>query len=174
VDQELIAYLDARFSETSREFREVKEMVGQLDTKVVRLDGRVEQVDAKVVRLDGRVEQVDAKVGRLDGRVEQLDAKVVRLDGRVEQVDGKAGQLQITVESMRDDIRQVAEGVIANNEKIDAFKAEVVLSFGEVIGLLRPMYMRLDNRISSLEAWRERTERDPIEMVRELLGKPKS
>lgn len=146
MDQELIAYLDARFSETSREFREVKEMV----------------------------EQLDAKFGRFDGRVEQLDARVGRLDGRVEQVDGKVGQLQITLESMRDDIRQVAEGVIANSEKIDAFKADVVLNFGEVLGLLRPMYMKLDLRISSLEAWRERTERDPIEMVRELLSKPRS
>jgi predicted nuclease with TOPRIM domain len=111
MDQELIAYLDARFGETSREFREAKE---------------------------------------------------------------RAGQLQIMVESMRDDIRQVAEGVIANNEKIDAFKSEIAAQFDEMRGLLRPVYIRLDTRISSLEAWRERTERDPIEMVRELLGKPKS
>lgn len=153
MDQELIAYLDARFNQiderftgiderfnqTSREFREVKETVGRLA----------------------------GTVGQLGGRVGQLEETVGKLDGTV-------GQLQITVESMRDDIRQVAEGVIANNEKIDAFKAEVVMNFSEVLGLLRPMYMKLDTRISSLEAWRERTERDPLEIIRERFGKPKN
>lgn len=111
MDQELIAYLDERFNQTSREIRETKETVGQL---------------------------------------------------------------QVMIESMRDDIRQVAEGVIANNEKVDTVKGEISKQFEEMRGLFRPMYMELDTRIGSLEAWRERTERDPLEIIRERFGKPKN
>jgi chromosome segregation ATPase len=153
MDQELIAYLDARFTQidarftqTSQEIREVKETVGKLE----------------------------GTVGQLDGRIGKLEGTVGKLDGKVEKLEGTVGHLQITVESMRDDIRQVAEGVIANNERIDAFKGEMVLDLGEILGLLRPMYMKLDTRISSLESWRERTERDPLEIIRERYGKPKS
>lgn len=127
-----------------------------------------------IAYLDARFTRVDERFNQTSREIHEVKETVERLDGRVEQLDGKVGQLQIMVESMRDDIRQVAEGVIANSEKVDTAKGEVLTQFEEMRGLFRPMYMELDTRIGSLEAWRERTERDPLEIIRERFGKPKN
>lgn len=110
----------------------------------------------------------------LDARFAQMDERFTQTSQEIREVKETVGQLQVMMESIRDDTRQVAEGVIANNEKVDTVKGEILKQFEEMRGLFRPMYMELDTRISSLESWRERTERDPLEIIRERFGKPKS
>ena len=36
--------------------------------------------------------------------------------------------------------------------------------------LIRPAYTALHDRMRAVEMWRERTERDPIELIRERFG----
>jgi uncharacterized protein YceH (UPF0502 family) len=61
----------------------------------------------------------------------------------------------ITAEALRDDIKQVAEGVINLNEKFDReisqFRKEVAHSHEELKSMIKFSYSELDRRITALE-----------------------
>jgi predicted nucleic acid-binding Zn-ribbon protein len=61
----------------------------------------------------------------------------------------------ITAEALREDIKQVAEGVRHLNEKFDReisqFRKEVTHSHDELKALMKFSYLELDRRITSLE-----------------------
>lgn len=130
--------------------------------------------DARFTRIDEHFSQIDARFNQIDERFVRVDERFTQTSREIRETKETVGQLQITVESMRDDIRQVADGVAANDEKLNAFKGEVAAQFEEIRGLIRPAYGDLNRRVSALESWRERTDRDPTDMNRERFGKPKS
>jgi hypothetical protein len=78
---------------------------------------------------------------------------------------------EIAVESVRDDGRLVAEGVMSNDEKIVAFREEVTRMLAEMRDMLRLSHQDLRNRVGRLERAREREGRDPVELIREKFGK---
>ena len=84
---------------------------------------------------------------------------IAYLDKRFEQVEGKIRQVGIEVEGLRGDIKQVAEGVAANNENLAAFRTEVYEKFDEMRQLFDKSHSNLHRRVSALEAWREKVER---------------
>jgi hypothetical protein len=112
MDQELIAYLDARFRETSQ----------QIDTRFDRVEAAVRHT-------------------------------------------------QVMVEGLRGDMQMLGEGVMASDEKLQFFRAEVKQEFEETRGLMRSAYAQVDRRVHALESWRELKERDPIDLIREKFGK---
>jgi hypothetical protein len=77
---------------------------------------------------------------------------------------------RVEIEGMRDQIRLVAEGVASFDEILSNFKGEVRREFEDVRALIRPAYTALHDRVRAVEMWRERTERDPIELIRERFG----
>ena len=91
-----------------------------------------------------------------------------------EQLQDEIRQAWILLERQHDDIRQVAEGVMGHTEKLEFFRAEVSDEFKHLRGLFTPSYKGLDRRVKALESWRKRTERDPVELVHERFGKPKT
>jgi hypothetical protein len=111
MDQELVAYLDGHFRETSRQIEALREET----TEQIRLT-------------------------------------------------------RVEIEGLRDQIRLVAEGVASFDEVLANFKGEVRREFEDVRALIRPAYTALHDRVRSVEMWRERTERDPIELIRERFG----
>jgi predicted nucleic acid-binding Zn-ribbon protein len=119
MDQELIAYLDARFREINQQIAGLREETAQ----------------------------------------------------RLEKVEDEIRQAHVRIESVRDEIRLLAEGVMSSEKKLQAFRAEVKQEFDEARSLMRSAYAQVDRRVHSLEAWRERKERDPIDLIRERYGK---
>ena len=64
-------------------------------------------------------------------------------------------QYHITAEALRDDIKQVAEGVLNLNEKfgreMSQFRKEVAHSHDELKAMIKFSYSELDRRITALE-----------------------
>jgi hypothetical protein len=122
MDQELVAYLDGHFRETSR------------------------QIEALRQDTTHQIETLRLEV-----------TEQIRLT-------------RIEIEGLRDQIQLVAEGVASFDEILMNFKGEVRREFEDVRALIRPAYTALHDRVRSVEMWRERTERDPIELIRERFG----
>lgn len=134
MDQELIAYLDARSRETSQQIAglrgEVSGLRGELESFCQGTAQRFEKVEAEI-------QYAHIKVGNLP-------------------------------------VRLLAEGVVSLEEKLQAFRAEVKQEFDETRGLMRSAYAQVDHRMLSLESFKARKDRDPIEVLRELYGKTKT
>jgi hypothetical protein len=63
---------------------------------------------------------------------------------------------------------------MSSEEKLQAFRTEIKQEFDDTRSLMRSAYAQVDRRVHSLEDWRERKERDPIELIRERYGKTKA
>ncbi len=56
--------------------------------------------------------------------------------------------LGVVSESLRTDIRTVAEGLIGTNERLDRFESRVYEEFGELKAMLRLSFAELDRRLA--------------------------
>jgi archaellum component FlaC len=137
-----------------------QELVAYLDTRFERVEGRLERMESRIDGIEGRLGGVE---GRLDG-----------FEGRLGRIEDSVRQTQVMVEGVRDDIRQVAEGVIGTNERMDRVQTELILKIDEVGGLVKAAFTALDSRVRILESWKERTDRDPVEIVRERYGRSRT
>ena len=124
--------------------------------------------------LDKQFSQIGERFGQLGSRMDRIESHMDGLEARLGAVESEVQQTRILVEAQHNDIRQVAEGVIGTNERLDSFKEEMTLQFEHVRSLISPPYSDLNRRLKLLESWRERSERDPVELVRERFGKPKT
>jgi chromosome segregation ATPase len=135
VDKELKDFLDNRFSQVDGRF-------SQIDEKFVHVDGRFCQIDEKFVHVEGRFSQIDEKFHSLGIEMKSLEDRVLH-------------QYHITAEALRDDIKQVAEGVMNLNEKFDReiyqFRKEVAYSHEELKSMIKFSYSELDRRLTTLE-----------------------
>ena len=59
--------------------------------------------------------------------------------------------LGVRIEGLESTIQTVAEGVVGNNERLDAFRGEVAREFKEVRETMQLHYRDLDRRVSRLE-----------------------
>lgn len=89
---------------------------------------------------------------RFQGMEAQLQTFREETNQRFDQVDDKINLARVEIESVRGEIRQVADGVAANTEKLDAFRVEVAKEFAEVRTTSRLQYTDLDRRVRRLEA----------------------
>jgi hypothetical protein len=144
MDQELIAYLDKNFRETSRQIEGLRE------------------------EMVGRFEQVGS---------------------RFERVEEAIRHNQVSLESLRGEVRLMAEGVMGLDERLGFLREEVSREIKEADSFLRLSYADMDrhikdmdkyvrislleinSRVRPLEVWRERQGRDPLELIREKFGK---
>ena len=95
------------------------------------LRGNIHQFEARSTlrfdALEARFDRLDARFDGLEGRIEQLDARVEGLDARVERLDQRQEQrfeetrrhFDVIAESLRDDIRMIAEGLVALSTRVD-------------------------------------------------------
>ena len=67
----------------------------------------------------------------------------------------------------------MADGVIGLSERLDSMRSEMKQEFEHLRSLISFSFADVNRRVTALEAWRERTERDPVEVVRGKLGRPK-
>jgi chromosome segregation ATPase len=133
------------------------ELKAYLDTHFARMGERIES------RLDG-----------MDVRLDGMDARLSGVETRLDRLEDEVRQTRILVEGQRDDTRQIAEGIIGTNERLEAFRAELKVHIDQVPSLISLPYVVMDGRVKTLESWKERTDRDPVEIVRERWGRPKA
>ena len=79
----------------------------------------------------------------------------------------------VSIEGARAEIRAVAEGVVGQNEKLEAFKKEMEQEFNDTRQLIRPVYSELDQRVRNLETYVDLKKNDPLKIIKEqILGRP--
>ena len=134
MDPELIAYLDERFRGIDERFRGIDERFQGMDERFretsQQIQGFREETSHRFDRVDERLAKAEEKLGQLDEQLRWTDVKV---------------------EALHNDIRQVAEGVIMMNQKLDASKEEVAREFKDTKALLQAGYRDLDKRVKVLE-----------------------
>jgi len=148
MDQELIAYLDERFGKIDDRFQQIDERFQQIGERFQRVDERFDDTNREITTLR---EETNARFGQLDRSVQET---------------------RVLLENMHGELRLVAEGVIGFDDKLQAFRKESAEGSEEALHILRrlPPYVQLEGRIDVLESWRERLDRDPIEVIRERFG----
>lgn len=105
-------------------------------------------------------------------RLERVETRLEGVETRLEKVATEVGYAHVKIEDLQGQVRLLAEGVMSSEEKLQAFRAEVKQDFEDTRSLMRSAYAQVDRRVHSLEDWRERKERDPLDLIRERYGKP--
>jgi chromosome segregation ATPase len=170
--------MDGRFEQINGRFEQIDGRLEQMEGRFEQMEGRFEQIDDRFERVDGRFEQIDGRFEQIDGRFEQIDGRFEQIDGRLKSADSRFDRVettirntQVLVEGLRGDIQLLSEGVMGIDEKLGSFRAEVAKDFGMTRGLINPPYLELHSRVQALESWRERRERDPLDLIREKFGR---
>jgi hypothetical protein len=95
------------------------------------------------------------------------------VEERFKKVEESDRHTRILVAGLRDDFRLLAEGFVGFQESWQADKADLMREIGDVKSLLITSYSDLNSRVTALESWRERRDRNPVAVIREWLGKPR-
>lgn len=91
---------------------------------------------------------IDEKFSGIDQRLAGIDEKFSRIDEQFEETKRCFG---VVAEGLRNEIRQVAEGVVNVDEKLERFRQDVDEQFTEVKTLGKVSYGDLDRRVRTLE-----------------------
>ena len=140
MDQELVQYLDARFSGLATD----------LDT---RLDGLATDLDA---RFNGLAIDLDARFGRLEQRLDGHDQRFELIDHRFDEVKRHSGVL---VEGLRHELHLVAENLtmhvevrhVQEREYHDRQHQETRALIRSVADEFRQKHDQLHQRVENLE-----------------------
>jgi chromosome segregation ATPase len=104
--------------------------------------------------LRSEVGGIHAGIGDLRSEIDGLHAGIGDLRSEVGGLHAGIGDtkrhINVVAESLRSDIRTVAEGFVATNERLDRFEVRMSEKFREMEALLRLSFTELDRRIQSL------------------------
>ncbi|HKI02901.1 MAG TPA: hypothetical protein VKK31_13080 [Thermoanaerobaculia bacterium] len=170
MDQELIAYLDERFRETSQQMQALSEKTTQ-QFQDLREETAQQFQDLRgetSQQIQGLREEATQQNQSLRQEFQDFREETTR---RFEQVDQGARHTHILIEAARGDIRQVAEGVVGMDERLGFLRTDLKQDIQEVRSLIPPLYKDLDMRLRVLEVRKDLQGRDPVEVVRERFGK---
>lgn len=127
MDQELIAYLDERFRESSRQIEGFRDETLQ----------RFERVDARFEKVDARFEGIDARFERLEDEVHKTRILVEKMEDTIGVVaEGVLGMGQ-RMDSFQNAIRHEIEG---HNKRLILLEAYVANEGRDKIEVIRERY----------------------------------
>ena len=115
-------------------------------------------------------EETIQRLDKLEGRLEAVEGRLEAFEERLDRNEEATRHTQISVEALRSDIRQVAEGIVGVDEKQDARRVEEGRKIAEVESFNRLVYSQVDARVRELEEWKTRKEQDPLAVIRERFG----
>ena len=173
MDQELKDYLDQVEHRLSDEIQQTRVLMGERGSEIQQLRGSIDKRGEEIRELQISIEKRGEEIQQLQISMDKWGEEIRELQISMEKRGEENRQTRVLLEGQHDDIRQVAEGVMGNNESLDSFRVEVSLQFDQVRSLISPPYTDLNRRVKLLESWKERKDRDPVELVRERFGKPK-
>lgn len=104
-------------AEIKDQFVAVRADLRNTDSRVQTLDGRVQTLDARVQTLDASLHEVDARLSAEIRRVETTLRHEMREEGIATR-----RHFDVVAESLRDDIRIIAEGLIALDAKVETIR----------------------------------------------------
>jgi chromosome segregation ATPase len=169
MDQELIAYLEERFRENSRQIMEgVRSEVGTVREEIGTVRGEVGTVREEVGTIRGEVGTVHGEIGSLR---QEMVSRFEQVDEALRENRDEIRHTQIVMESMRSDLQGVAEGVLSTNQRIDALREEMDQKVTEVRNILQLSHTDANKRVRSLEEWRKRVGEDPVPRFRKKSAK---
>jgi hypothetical protein len=147
-------HLDVVAEGLRNEIRALDEKTGRgfdaVDRRFDGVDRRFDAVDQRFDAVDRRFEGVDQRLVAVDRTFEAVDHRLDKADQRFDAVDQRFDELKrhfdVVGESLRGDIRLVAEGLVGADERSAREFARVREEIGEVKTLLRVSYGELDRR----------------------------
>jgi archaellum component FlaC len=191
MDQELIAFLTERFRETSQQIEGLREetaqqFAGLREETAQQFAGLREETGQQFAGLReetgqqfaGLREETAQQFAGLREETAQQFTEVreetaqqfARADRRVERVEHELHRTRIVVESLRGDIRLLAEGVMGVSDRLELFQSDVALKLDDVKASIVPYYQDLNRRVGILQERADRETRDIMDVIREKYG----
>jgi Mg2+ and Co2+ transporter CorA len=93
------------------------------------------------------IEFIGKKFDEVDRRLDQMVTK----EEMQSQLAETRRHMGVLAEAVRDDVRQLAEGLAETNQRLDRFERKVEGEFVETKAMIRVSYAQLDRRIQELE-----------------------
>jgi chromosome segregation ATPase len=157
MDQDLLNYLDQRFSSIDQRFQETGQQIQALREENAR---QFERIDQRLETVDQRLETVDQRLEAVDQRLETVDQRLERVDQRFETVETEIRRAYVAIEGLQSEVRLVAaDGIVNVTEQLNRHRDEVSRKFGEIESLNRRVFNELRSsrddhevRIRRLEA----------------------
>jgi predicted nuclease with TOPRIM domain len=85
------------------------------------VNGRLDEVNDGFARVDGRFTKVDERLARVDERFDKVDERFDKLESDMRaEFAAIRRHAEVMAESIRDDIRMLAEGYANISEKLDS------------------------------------------------------
>src|SRR5436305_1690101 len=138
MDQDLLKYLDQRFSAIDQRFNEVNRRFDKIDERFEGVDQRFSEVDQRFQETGQQIQVVR------EGTAQQIQALREENAGNFREVDQRFDRLEtevrgawISIEDLRGQVKLVAEGVSNNSERLDRHAEEVSRRFDDLESLLR-------------------------------------
>ncbi len=70
----------------SIDIRDLKNGFARVETKVDRVEARVENIDERLGRVETKVENVDGRLGRVETRLDTMDARLEQVDAKIDKL----------------------------------------------------------------------------------------
>jgi septal ring factor EnvC (AmiA/AmiB activator) len=118
-------------SDVKEEFTAVRAELGNVAVRVHEIDVHVREVHARLRDVDTRLSEVDTRLSEVDTRLSEVDTRLSSGIRRVETTlrqeireEGIATRrhFDVVTESLRDDIRIIAEGFVALDTKVERIR----------------------------------------------------
>jgi hypothetical protein len=156
MDRELIAFLEERFLNLSREIQEnttqqIQGLRAELRTEMS------QQTQELRAEMSQQTQELRAEFRtEMSQQIQGLREETLQ---RFEAVDDSIRHLYILLEASRDRTQQVAEGVALVNEKLDRFQIEIRGELEEVRSLFTVHHRDLDSRVRAQGSRLDKVER---------------
>jgi len=112
--------VNARFDTVESRFDTLESRFDPRDSRLDTLESRFDILESRFDCLDSRFDSLDSRFDTLESRFDTLESSLAaRID------DAKADMkrhFDIVAESTHDDVRIIAEGLVALNAKVDAMR----------------------------------------------------
>jgi ABC-type molybdate transport system ATPase subunit len=185
MDQELKAFLEEQFAQARQE---VAEQLAQAEQRTAEKFAQAEQRTAEQFaqaeqRTAEQFAQAEQRTAEQFAQAEQRTAEqFVQVEQRAAEqftevrmqlasMDEKINLTQVSMEAMRSDLRAVAEGVMALNERLEVFQEATEKNFKVTEASIAPYYKELNGRVRVLEAKAERKGTDVLKAIYKKFGK---
>ncbi|PVH90402.1 hypothetical protein DM02DRAFT_26242 [Periconia macrospinosa] len=152
--------LDAKVKDAGNKLSSFdKKVNGELDSKILSLDNKVNENDGRISALDTKVKENASTVLALGDKVKQNDSKVSALDTKAKENNGKISTLDAKVKENNSKISALDNKISALDTKIKADNSKTLSLDSVADGKLVSKISSLDttikengNKLSSLEA----------------------
>ena len=102
-------------------------------------------------RFSELTESIEESRAETRGQFERIDARFEQIDGRLDRIEGETRHAHVRIEALDGSVRQLAESVVAVDQKVDRLDDRMGREFDDVRSLIRLSYRQLDQRVSALE-----------------------